>query len=170
MNRGIFDSRVRPELPRIPLKQAFQQSLATRKHQWHEYPLKGFPIQRFDTDGCFSKPRILLAGDAAGVDPLFGEGISFALAYGQVAAEAISDAFAQQMFEFVDYKNRIVSHPILRQLRARTHIAQLVYSQALRPGVIAWCWKVVPLLFRALAWYRPHYVPVNRPRMAKVFP
>jgi len=43
--------------------------------------LKGHPLRRFHPRGLFSAPRTLLVGDAAGVDPLLGEGISFALGY-----------------------------------------------------------------------------------------
>jgi flavin-dependent dehydrogenase len=168
MNRGIFDSHIRSERLRIPFKQAFQQSLARRKRHLNEYPLNGFPIHCFDDDGCFSGPRVLFVGDAAGVDPFFGEGISFALAYGQVAAEAIIDAFPRQTLEFADYKQRILSHPILRQLSVRAHIARTVYKLSRHPAVIPWFWKIVPLLFRGLVWYRPHYVPINQPRMIRV--
>ena len=168
MNRGIFDSRIVKKGPRAGLTSVFQQALKTRNRQIDRAKLTGFPIQCFDHRGEFSKPHILLAGDAAGVDPLFGEGISFALAYGEVAANTIIDAFARQDFRLVEYKDTILAHPILRQLRARAKVARLAYWFPRNPYFVEWLWKFIPLTFRGLAWYRPYYVPVNRPRLLKI--
>lgn len=168
MNRGIFDSRIRSEHLRISLSQTFKHSLAKRERSLTEYQPKGFPIQQFDPRGNFSRPRILFAGDAAGVDPLFGEGISFALAYGQVAATAIVNAFARQDFSFADYKQHILTHPILRQLRARTKIARFIYITSRSPRFARGFWNLVPSVFQALMWYRPQYIPLNQPRLIRI--
>ncbi|MGB4870149.1 MAG: FAD-dependent monooxygenase, partial [Candidatus Promineifilaceae bacterium] len=92
MNRGLFDSRVRSERPKADLKVTLRDSLADRQRDLDDYKLKGHPIRWWDRNGRFSMPRVLLVGDAAGADPLMGEGISFALGYGQVAAQAIHQA------------------------------------------------------------------------------
>ena len=168
MNRGIFDSRIRSEHPCIPLKQAFREALLKRKLQLDDYQLKGFPIQWFDRQGCFSRPRVLFTGDAAGVDPLFGEGISFALAYGQVAATTIIEAFIRQDFSFGEYKERVLAHPTLKQLHARAKVARIIYIMPRNPRLLEWLWKIAPLLFRGVAWCRPQYVPVNRPQMIRL--
>ena len=73
-------------------------------------------------------PRILLVGDAAGADPLVGEGISFALGYGEVAAAAIESAFASQDFSFEDYRDRLLNHPLFHQLDMRTRLARTAYK------------------------------------------
>lgn len=54
--------------------------------------LKAFPIRWFDADARFAAGRVILAGDAAGVDPLMGEGISCAFEHGRLAAGAIARA------------------------------------------------------------------------------
>jgi flavin-dependent dehydrogenase len=69
--------------------------------------IEGHPIHCFTPDNHFSTPRVVLVGDAAGADPLFGEGIAPALAYGQIAARAIHRAFAKNDFSFQDYWQRI---------------------------------------------------------------
>lgn len=167
MNRGIFDSRARPERPRPSLKPELRRALARRNRNLDEIPLKGHPIHWFDPQGEFARPRILLVGDAAGVDPLFGEGISFALAYGQVAAAAIVEAFDHGDFSFKNYKTRILAHPVLSQLRLRARIARLAYAIKY-PWLVRLFWKLVPLIIRGLAWYRPHVVPVREPRLTRV--
>ena len=50
---------------------------------------QAFPIRTFVPGAPVAAPRALLVGDAAGCDPLMGEGISFALEYGIMAADAI---------------------------------------------------------------------------------
>lgn len=167
MNRGIFDSRVRPERPRVSLKQELRAVLAERQRDLDQYPLKGHPLHWFDPGGRFAMPRLILAGDAAGVDPLFGEGISFALAYGQVAAAAIIDAFVRRDFSFSSYKKRILTHPILSQLRMRAGLTRIIY-QFNHPWLVSWFWKIVPLVVRGLAWYNPYYVPVQSPRLIRL--
>jgi flavin-dependent dehydrogenase len=51
---------------------------------------KAFPIRWFNPHDHYTSGRVILAGDAAGVDPLMGEGISFALEHGLMAATAAS--------------------------------------------------------------------------------
>ena len=167
MNRGVFDSRARPERPRVSLKQELRQALEKRGCNLDDYPLKGHPIHWFDPHERFARPRIILAGDAAGVDPMFGEGISFALAYGEVAAATIVDAFTHQDFSFSDYKKRILTHPILSQLRMRTSVARLAYLFN-SPRLIGWFWRIAPLIVRFLGWYNPYYIPVNDRRLIRI--
>jgi flavin-dependent dehydrogenase len=50
---------------------------------------RSFPIRWFDAGDSYASGRVILAGDAAGVDPLMGEGISCAFEHGKLAADAI---------------------------------------------------------------------------------
>ena len=127
LNRGVFDSRVQSQRPRAALKQILSDSFADRGRDLADFPLKGHPIRWFRPDSPVSAPRILLAGDSAGVDPLLGEGIPYALGYGQVAAEAIVDAFARDDLSFNGYSDRIQAHPLLSGLKTRAAIARLIY-------------------------------------------
>jgi len=167
MNRGVFDSRARPERPRALLKETLQAALAERQRRLEDYPLKGHPIHWFDPQGEFARPRVLLAGDAAGVDPLLGEGISFALAYGEVAAAAIAAAFARRDFSFAGYRDQVLAHPILAQLRMRTRLARLAYRFQ-TPWLIKGMWRATPWIIRGLARYNPDYVPVRHPQVVRV--
>ncbi len=128
MNRGVFDSRAQPKRPKVDLVGELRRSLNERDRDLDDYKLKGHPIRWFDPEGRFSIPRVLLAGDAAGTDPLVGEGIPFALGYGDVAAAAIVDAFDRQDFSFSDYRERILEHHLLKQLPVRLRLARLTYG------------------------------------------
>lgn len=167
MNRGVFDSRAHPERPRASLKQELRQSLVRRGRNLDDYPLKGHPIHWFNNRDSLARPRILLTGDAAGVDPFLGEGISFALGYGEVAAAAAAEAFRRQDFSFSDYKRRVLSHPLLAHLRMRASLANIAYWIK-SAGLVHWFWSMSPWLVRALAWYRPDYVPVHSPRLVRL--
>jgi flavin-dependent dehydrogenase len=67
--------------PELPLDGLKRRASLTR---WHS-----FPIRWFDAADSYALGRVILAGDAAGVDPLMGEGISCAFEHGKLAANAI---------------------------------------------------------------------------------
>ena len=167
-NSGIFDSRIHPNAPRIALQAAFQAHLAQAGRSGDPSAFRAFPLRWLDPHAALARPRVLLAGDAAGSDPLCGEGIAFALAYGQVAAEAVCAAFRQRNFEFTDYQARLFAHPLIRQLRARTMVARSLYRLPRHPYLRAWFWETLPLLFHAAAWYRPAYLPITPPTLKRL--
>jgi flavin-dependent dehydrogenase len=110
-----------------------------------QYEIKGHPIRWFDPGGRFSVPRVLLVGDAAGSDPLFGEGISIALGYGALAAREIGEAFRLKDFPFEGYKRSIARSSLGRALFTRWLIARVIYT-------LRWRW------FQVLLWHLLRYV------------
>jgi menaquinone-9 beta-reductase len=162
MNRGVFDSRAVPQKPKADLKRVLSTELATRDRDLDDYQLKGHPIRWWSTGGRFSQPRVLLAGDAAGADPLFGEGISIALGYGEPVAETIMDAFARQDFSFDTYAGRLKKHRLFRQLRLRTWAARYAYLLNY-PIVVKVGWSIMRLVMRFTPWKSRDYVPGRMP-------
>lgn len=158
MNRGVFDSRARPEKEKADLPGVLGASLEERERQLDDYTLKGHPIRWFHKDGRFARPRVLLVGDAAGADPLMGEGISFALGYGQVAAEAIADAFERQEFSFATYRDRLLAKPLFRHLWWRTRAARLAYRLNY-PWLVRLGWSFTRGLLRFSRWRSRDYRP-----------
>ncbi len=167
MNRGVFDSRARPERPLAPLKEILRSAMAQRARNLDDYPLKGHPIHWFDQRGSFSRPGVLLVGDAAGTDPLLGEGIAFALGYGEVAAAEIIEAFQRQDFSLTGYRRRILNHYLLSQLAARSWIARQVYRLK-NPRLLRWAWSKADLLIGCLVWYNPQLIPAASPRLTRI--
>jgi menaquinone-9 beta-reductase len=92
---------------------------------------KSFPIRWYNPHDRYAANRVILAGDAAGVDPLMGEGISFALEHGRMAAAAG-----------------------LRLLEGDTG-ALRAYDRALHSGYNAR--KLGRLAFAARRFYGPHH-------------
>ena len=162
MNRGVFDSRAVPDKPKADLKEVLAESMAERGRALDDYELKGHPIRWWSSDGVFSRPRVLLVGDAAGADPLMGEGISFALGYGEPAAAAIADAFARDDFRFADYRQRLLAHPLFKQLNVRTWLARYAYLLNY-PIVVRLGWSLMRLFLRFTPWKDRNYVPARLP-------
>ena len=162
MNRGVFDSRAVPRKPKADLKEVLGESMAERGRDLDDYELKGHPIRWWSSDGRFAQPRVILVGDAAGADPLMGEGISFALGYGEPAADAIIDAFARNDFSFAGYRERLLAHPLFKQLRIRTQLARLAYLLNY-PIIVRAGWSLMRLFLRFTPWKDRDYVPARQP-------
>jgi flavin-dependent dehydrogenase len=125
--RGIYDSNVYPVKADISLRGALADEFGRHGYRLAEYKLEGHPLRWFEPKSAFSAPHVLLAGDAAGADALFGEGISIALGYGRLAAQAIQAAFTRQDFSFREYRASILRSELGRALQRRTWLAKLYY-------------------------------------------
>ncbi|MBX7252953.1 MAG: NAD(P)/FAD-dependent oxidoreductase [Candidatus Promineofilum sp.] len=169
MNRGVFDSRAVPRKPKADLKEVLGESMAERGRDLDDYELKGHPIRWWSSDGRFAQPRVILVGDAAGADPLMGEGISFALGYGEPAADAIIDAFTRDDFSFAGYRERLLAHPLFKQLHIRTQLARLAYLLNY-PIVVRVGWSLMRLFLRFTPWKDRDYVPARQPELRWIDP
>ena len=136
---GIYDTNILAEMRRPPLKEPLAAEMSRFGFDLEDYEVKGHPIRWFDPFNPMSVPRVLLVGDAAGADPIFGEGISIALAYGKLAANEIVRAFHQGDFSFKTYKRRVLASPLGQSLSARWLLAYYVY-------ILHWKW------FHFLLW------------------
>jgi flavin-dependent dehydrogenase len=155
MNRGIYDARIQTNTPRAALKSSLETMLADRDVDADGCEVMGHPIRWFDPRSVFSIPHVLWVGDAAGADPLMGEGIAYALAYGHVAASAISDAFSTNDFRFADYRDRILAHPLGASLRRRARIANWLYRIHSAP-MLRLIWRVGRIVMaRRLGYVSP---------------
>jgi flavin-dependent dehydrogenase len=96
LNLGIYDQNAHDGLPQAStphligqLHAAFPE-LASSWSADKTLAFKAFPIRWYDARDQYVRGSTILAGDAAGVDPLMGEGISCAFEHGKLAASAIS--------------------------------------------------------------------------------
>lgn len=139
LNCGIYDARIDPCSPRSNLpdliKQVYPQSVNFAR-------IQGFPIHWFSPFGKFAVNRMLLVGDSAGADPLFGEGIAPALAYGGVAARTIARAFETQDFSFRHYRQNLFTSYLGKYLMIRWLAAQVVYRLGKFSGFSNLLWMV----------------------------
>jgi menaquinone-9 beta-reductase len=132
LNVGIYDQcpRHEPETRKPPmldqLRAAFPELPLDRS-----FSFKAFPIRWYEASDRFAAGRVILAGDAAGVDPLMGEGISCAFEHGKLAAESIA--------RLLDGESGALAH----------------YDQVLHRGAIGR--KLAKLAFAARRFYGPRH-------------
>lgn len=93
------------------------------------FELKAHPALRYEPRATCSQRRVLFVGDAAGVEPLFGEGISSAIVLGTLAAQAAYNAIRSNDFSFTDYERQIRSSSIGSMMRRRHMVAKRLYSR-----------------------------------------
>lgn len=151
VNHGIFDSRIVPQAqitreahPPHHLKEVFAAHLRAQNVDLASTNLQGHPVRWFNANAEFARPHVLLVGDAAGVDALFAEGISYAMEYGAVAAAAVRDAFVREDFSFGDYRARLLQHRLSRSLQRRALIASHLYRFR-QPWVWRWLWRAAAI-------------------------
>jgi geranylgeranyl reductase family protein len=112
----------------VSLKTAFACWLRELGIDLEQFNLRGHPALRYEPRARCSKPRVLLVGDAAGVDPLLGEGITSALALGTIAAQVALDAIRRGNFSFADYEKRIRASSVGTLMRRRRLLARRLYT------------------------------------------
>jgi geranylgeranyl reductase family protein len=128
VNAGVYARRA-AEGPRLgPLLDETLASLDGRGIRHQAAPIRCY------ARGRFVAPRVLLVGDAAGAEPLMGEGISFAFEYGRWAAEEIAMALARQDFAFAAAEARFRTSWAGKKLRRLGQAATMFYG----PGARVW--------------------------------
>jgi menaquinone-9 beta-reductase len=89
---------------------------------------KAFPIRWYAPRQSFVRGRVLLAGDAAGVDPLMGEGISYAFEHGKLAAAALDGFLAGDTGALARYDDALHRGAVARKLRRLAFAARRFYG------------------------------------------
>ena len=130
---GIYDTNVLSYKERPALKEPLAAEMSRHGYDLNQYELKGHPIRWFSPFNQFAVPRVILVGDALGADGIFGEGISFALGCGFIAAKAIDEAAAQNDFSFRNYRKQILLSPLGQALIFRTAVTHILYH-------LHWAW------------------------------
>jgi flavin-dependent dehydrogenase len=79
-----------------------------------------------------ARPRVLLVGEAAGIDPVLGEGIAQAILYGQTAGPYLARCIERRAYDFSDWPRTFASSAVGWDLSIRTRLAPWVYGRARR--------------------------------------
>lgn len=141
-NRGVYDARFIPQRGKAKLPAILKEEITHQGGEKQRIDFQGHPIHLFNPFNRFAKPHLILVGDAAGVDPLLGEGIGPALAYGEVAARTISEAFTSGDFSFRDYRRRLLSSPLGKYLFKRWLTSGIGYRYSASPVFMHIFWSV----------------------------
>lgn len=157
INQGVYDARINHNQPHTNLINALRNSSQTYLQDFDKTELNGHPIHWFSPSNRFSTSRILLVGDSAGAEPLFGEGIAPALAYGKIAADSLRRAFRTGDFSFRDYRSRILTSKFGRYLISRWLIALTSYHLIDKPKYMHALWTFADLLSKTWPQQKPDY-------------
>jgi geranylgeranyl reductase family protein len=114
------------------LRRLLREGLARHGIELPARGARGWPVWGFDPDAVVAAPRLLTAGDAAGIDALTGEGISVALEHGAIAGDAAARALASGDFGFAGYGRELRRAEIGRELRLDRWLAARVYQAGRR--------------------------------------
>ena len=148
---GIYDTNLLASQKRPALKDPLAKEMQRHGFDLNEYEIKGHPIRWYSPGNKASVSRVLLVGDAVGADVIFGEGISMALGYGNLAAKEIADSFQRGDFSFRRYKRRLERSGLGQTLFARWLIAQIIYNLKWRWFQIL-LWRIVKPIVLFVAW------------------
>jgi flavin-dependent dehydrogenase len=148
---GVYDTNLLADQNRPQLKKPLADELARHGFNLDDYELKGHPIRWYDPTNPVAVPRVLLVGDAAGADPIFGEGISIALGYGAIAAQEISESIQRNEFSFSRYKRRLAGSGLGQTLFARWIITNIIYPLKWRWFQIL-LWRMMKPIVILVAW------------------
>jgi menaquinone-9 beta-reductase len=103
--------------------------LAARGLDIARYRVKQFAERGFEPGAELSRPRVLLVGEAAGIDIATGEGIGQAIEYGAVAGRYLASALADDDLGFLDWRAAIARHHLGLQLRIRHAVHRVFYGR-----------------------------------------
>ena len=120
--------------------------LAARGLELSRYRLKQFAERGFEPGAEIARPRVLLAGEAAGIDIATGEGIGQAIEYGAVAGPYLARALAKGDLGFTDWRRAVERHHLGWQLAIRHGCYRAFYGR--RRPKIERLMPRLPALFR----------------------
>ncbi len=91
-------------------------------------PTRRFSERAFVRGAALSQPRAILVGEAAGIDPVLGEGIAQAILGGEVAARYLAPRLARMDHRFDDWAATFASTSVGRDLARRAACFPYVYG------------------------------------------
>jgi flavin-dependent dehydrogenase len=122
------------------------QYLEARGLDIRNYRIKQYAERGFEPDADISIPRVLLVGEAAGIDIATGEGIGQAIEYGALAGPYLARAFERDHLRFSDWKHTVTARHLGKQFRIRHACYRWFYGE--RRPMVERVMPQIPALFR----------------------
>jgi len=127
LNRGLYD-RGDPVSQKGSFKGPLRRALAVRGVDLDACHLQGHREREPDLADPLARPRVSLAGEAAGIDPTLGEGIAQAIDYGAVVARELARAQHTGDWSFRGYRRRLLRSRLGQELIGTRHLANRLYG------------------------------------------
>ena len=129
MCRGVYVLHDGEDRPTNETRTQLAHYLAARGLDIARYKVKQFAEQGFTPGAAISKPRVLLVGEAAGIDIATGEGIGQAIEYGAIAGPYLASALARDDLGFADWRQAVDRHHLGWQMAIRYACYDNFYSE-----------------------------------------
>lgn len=123
VNLGVY---ALPPVDSATMRRALERQL--RRAGVTPARVKAYPIRTWTPSTAVAAPGALLVGDAAGADPLMGEGISLAIEYGMLAADTVLRSPTVTPEDCAAYRQAIRTGAIGRKLRRLRLASRLFYG------------------------------------------
>ncbi len=120
--------------------------------------LKRFSERGLSLHEPVALPRALLVGEAAGIDPVLGEGIAQAIFYGHTAGRYLARCLDANDLSFLDWQGELRRSRVGFDLRARARAIPLVYGRG-RPALERWVVSSPSLARSGLRYFAGDHVP-----------
>jgi len=118
--RGVY--HLRKDGAELDIHALLAARLAERGLDIGRYRIKRFAERGFEHGEPYAAPRVLLVGEAAGIDALTGEGIAQAIAYGAFAGPYLAEKLARADLRFDDFTRRLARSDLGVDVGARARI------------------------------------------------
>lgn len=132
--RGVYLLRTTNGPPALEIQDVLAEELAARGMDLGRCRKKRYAELAFDPHAPLSRPGVLLVGEAAGIDPVTGEGIAQAIQYGATAGSYLVRKLAENDLAFEDWPAAVRGSSVGRDLLVRTLGVGLFYGRP-RPNV-----------------------------------
>jgi len=118
--RGVYLLREGGAGSSLEIQEILAAELAARGLDLARYRKKRYAERGFDLHAPLSRQRVLLIGEAAGIDPVTGEGIAQAIQYGAVAGRYLARKLHVRDLCFDDWRHEVMGSMIGHDLSVRT--------------------------------------------------
>lgn len=127
--RGVYLLRTPGTVHPRNIQARIAEHLAARGLTAGGARIKQFAERGWEAGAEIAAPRVLLVGEAAGIDIATGEGIGQAIEYGAVAGPYLARALDRGDLGFGDWRRTVAKHHLGRQLELRLGCYRAFYSR-----------------------------------------
>jgi len=129
------------------------QGLDPDKPRYKRFAERGLTL----SEPC-ARPRVLLAGEAAGIDPVLGEGIAQAILYGATAGRYVAGCLERGDTSFGDWRRELMRSRVGWDLRVRSSVPSFFYGRS-RPAFERWVTGSESLALAGMRYFAGEPVP-----------
>lgn len=128
MCRGVYHLRIGDRGRPTDIEAKLAAYLAARGLDIARYRKKRFAERGIAWAEPMSRPRVLLVGEAAGIDGLTGEGIAQGIQYGALAGRYLAESLGAGRTDFRTWRSFVRGERLGRDLAARGILMRLFYG------------------------------------------